>query len=265
MVTVNQALMISITSILCVACGRLGFDAAGTDGAGADAAGADAQPTDYVSTVLASSPIAYWRFDEPSGGTGGIARDVSGHGNDAVYSGCTMGAVGALLDDSNTAATFDGAVSNVQGPSFPFAQRASFSIEVWASTSGQIGNQHVASNETATGNRQGYAIFLNGVSTVGFERFVDNTLVIASGPMLTNGRFAHLVGTYDGAELVLYVDGAPAAVAADARPAVGTTAAFTVGTVESTKYFNGTIDELAIYDHVLSADSVAAHYRASGR
>ena len=59
----------------------------------------------YDQAVLADSPAAYWRLGEASGSS---AADSSGNGNGGSYSGgVTLGAP-ALINDPNTAASFDG-------------------------------------------------------------------------------------------------------------------------------------------------------------
>jgi hypothetical protein len=226
-------------------------------------ADADAM-TSYATTILEDTPIAYWRLNETSGS---VAHDSSGHGNDATYFDCTLDAPGALLDESETAASFNGSTSYVSGPNFAFAGSASFSIEAWANAteidSGSY--HHILTDETQSGNRQGYALFLTSAAEVGFERFVDSSNDIAFGPTLKTGMFHHVAGTYDGATLTLYFDGVSVGTASDARLGTGTTDPFYVGAAESVKFFGGVIGEVAIYDHALSAPRVAAHYHASGR
>jgi len=74
-----------------------------------------------MDAVLADTPIAYWRLDESAGM---IARDSSGHGNDGTYiGGVHPGTAGAIANDPDTAATFDGATGYMDGGNrFAFAQ-----------------------------------------------------------------------------------------------------------------------------------------------
>src|SRR5262249_9490411 len=58
----------------------------------------------YRDTVLADSPILYWRLGESSGTTVG---DSSGHGSTGTIVGSpTLGAQGALFGDSSSAVSF---------------------------------------------------------------------------------------------------------------------------------------------------------------
>jgi concanavalin A-like lectin/glucanase superfamily protein len=218
----------------------------------------------YSETILADLPIAYWRLNET---TGTVAHDSSGHGNDATYFMCTLGSPGALLTEAETAAAFDGTTSYVVGPNFRFAGMTSFTVEAWANAASitTTDYHHILTDETQSGDRQGYALFLTDLAELEVERFVDASNQVAFGPTVTAGMFHHVVGTYDGATLTLYYDGLQVGTVADARIAVGTTDPFYVGAAETTKFFDGTIGEVAVYDSALSAARVAAHFHASGR
>ncbi len=62
--------------------------------------------TGYAATVLGQNPAGYWRFGESSGT---IAADSSPSLDGGTYTGgVTLGQPGAIIGDSNTAATFDG-------------------------------------------------------------------------------------------------------------------------------------------------------------
>ena len=66
----------------------------------------------YAAAVLGDGAVAYWRFGEASGST---AEDASGT-LDATYVGPpTLGAAG-LIDDTDTAADFDGTTDSVVVP-----------------------------------------------------------------------------------------------------------------------------------------------------
>ena len=82
----------------------------------------------YEQAVLADHPVAYWRL----GDTGSIARDELGMHGGNYHSGVTTGVAGALVDDPNHAAAFDGVageVTTTTGISFPGL--APFTLEVW--------------------------------------------------------------------------------------------------------------------------------------
>jgi hypothetical protein len=265
--------------------GQGGADAAGAD-AGADVGGLDVvdaleaghetgadtstdapagdAATGYVATILSDNPVAYWRLDEASGT---VAADLSGHAKSATYTNTTLGVAGALLNDPDHAARFDGNTSYVAGPNFAFAGLVPFSIEAWANIAPSNQNyQTILGNELASGVREGYSIFITPANLLSFERIVSNTHNVATGPLFASTQFHHVVGTYDGSTLLLYLDGAEVASASDTRSMAGSPDPFCTSSLQGLgEFFDGVIDEVAIYDHVLSAARVAAHYHASGR
>ena len=107
-------------------------------------------PTPYAQAVLADDPVAYWRLDETRGQ---VARDFSGHGNDATYiGGVHAGTAGAIAGDPDTAATFDGATGYLDGSDrFAFAGSEPFSVEAWVRSASMQGYGGLFSREDTSG------------------------------------------------------------------------------------------------------------------
>lgn len=221
----------------------------------------------YAAQVLADAPVAYWRFDEASGKT---AVDSSGHGNDATYEGgITLGAPGALAGDDDTAATFDGTSGFVTaGDLFAFSGQSAFSLEAWVSVQPQSGYVGVIARNDAVGGppSEGFLLFIDpGAGPFGFQRLDGpNTSTAASVASPAPSGFTYVVATFNGLELVVYVDGEPQGSQTAAFPIVGAVADFVVGAEAggADHYFAGTLDEVAVYDHALSANDVTLHYIA---
>ena len=84
-----------------------------------------------------------------------------------------------------------------------------------------------------------------------------------SGVIVAGGTY-HVVGTFDGAAQRLYVNGTQVASASLSGSASTTTAPLVIGSWDGRQeFFNGTLDEAAVYGSVLSAAQVRAHYDAS--
>jgi hypothetical protein len=77
----------------------------------------------------------------------------------------------------------------------------------------------------------------------------------------------HFVATYDGSTTRIYLDGSLAASQPAALGLNATTASLWVGAsaFDTAAYFNGIVDEVAVYGTALSAGRITAHYHASGR
>ncbi|HZO16152.1 MAG TPA: LamG domain-containing protein, partial [Polyangiaceae bacterium] len=86
--------------------------------------------------------------------------------------------------------------------------------------------------------------------------------ITASAPPL--GAYTHVVGTYDGTVMRLFVNAASAGTLTDPRAAAPKDVPFFVG-IRSLYAggFKGDIDEVAVYDKALSPQRVQAHYDAA--
>jgi hypothetical protein len=195
--------------------------------------------------------------------------DAVAGGPTGKYSKVHSGAPGAIVCDTDTAAAFDGTavvdISNLPD----FAGQQAFTLEAWVKPTvlSPTNFAHILSEEydDTSSLRQGYALFMGyGGYGFGVERAVNGTLdkaILGLAPTTTS--YTHVVGVYDGAMMVLYTNGVAGPTAVDARSIVGTNppipgylGAFT----DTSRDFTGDLDEVALYDHALSAARVAAHY-----
>src|SRR5262245_26734042 len=72
---------------------------------GPEDAGADGQSV-YAAAVLADAPLSYWRLGDA---VTPVAKDSASGRHDGVYKGgVTLGVVGAIANDPDTAVAFDG-------------------------------------------------------------------------------------------------------------------------------------------------------------
>lgn len=84
---------------------------------------------------------------------------------------------------------------------------------------------------------------------------------------VTTGGWYHVVGTYDGTNLNVYCNGIP--ITPSPQSQIGNLApsdgALEIGRRNSSNYFNGVIDEVAIYNIALSAEEIFRHYQSGSR
>jgi len=239
--------------------------ASGSSNGGAASCGVGGQVMTgtYADEVLSDAPKIWWRLDEPPESVG--AADSSGNDNGGAYVGdVKFGAPGALACDSDTAVKLDlGGV--YAGDVFDFEGNLPYSLEAWIAADVLDFESRYVFNKGADDNLglQQYGIFVQG-ATLGFERHVDSAPIAAFTAAPRLGQFTHVVGTYDGSALRLYVDGQLVDSAPDNRAAKPTTSSLLVG-LESQFLgdFGGTIDEVAIYDKALSSERISVHYKAA--
>jgi hypothetical protein len=203
----------------------------------------------YRSAVLADSPMSYWRLGENSGKT---ASDVRGRHPAAAVGGVRFGVPGALLNDRDTAVTLNGTdgridLGRIESPD---------TVELWIKT-------RTADDSPVFSNRN----TLHQFSAVGvFERraHIFDSFHLFGGRLVANNRWHQLVYTYSGITGKLYVDGRLEAENTWIRPPGGADASLGFD-ASLDRHFKGSIDEVSVYDHALSAARVRQHFLASGR
>lgn len=213
----------------------------------------------YASEVLTDSPLAYYRVDEAADT---IMADSSGNGRDGTYTSSSILGAASLIASApgNDAILLSGgqyAYVDIED----WQNGAHTTLECWFST-------------TLTGDASlitrwgGYAALdLQSSDVVRFYCNVGGSTKIASTPVpgLRDGQPHHILGTYDGSNLRIYVDGAEvASLAASGSLSSGASVGYRFGSrfASPSSPFSGTLDEIAIYDHALSSERVLAHYDA---
>lgn len=213
----------------------------------------------YKSTILADSPLRYYRLDEATGTT---ATDLGSSAQNGTYTGgFTLNQPGALSGDTDAAVKFNGSTGSVSASGTGLPTSGAFSLECWALLTA-----------TPTGTAVPLAIGSPGVNGAEFYlAFPASTAIWAGdgttnsqGPALTSNAWHHLVASYDGANIRVYADGALVAgpTAASIAPTYGGLFIGQLG--NSTDWFAGSVDEVAVYGVALSSTQVSTHY-AAGR
>jgi len=206
----------------------------------------------------------------------GYPRPADSKGlNEGFYkNGPTLGAPGALGGDANTAVRFDGVHDYVQvtGPTGLPVAATTRSVEAWFKTSSSA-RQMLFAYGSNTATRQ-FALWLNAGGTAmtawGFGQDAGHNKEFALPAAANNGAWHHTVITYNGSSLTLYLDGVAVGTQAATRDTVIDEWGFTIGAVPSTfssgggAYFDGSIDEVAIYSTVLTPGTVTDHYQLAG-
>jgi hypothetical protein len=227
------------------------------------------QESHYRDEVLSDQPLVYLRFGEADGLV--AADELAVH--DAAYgTGVNLGVPGAIAGDADTAVTFDGAVaSNVAMPSgLDFAGTTPFSVEVWARQTEYQGFGWAIDHQDYRVPRKGWGILFSA-DRVGFERYTNDSYAgpnVSSDRGLELDRYHHVVATFDGDRLELFIDGSSVGRESGGRAIAAMPDPWRVGRQNcgcTSDNFIGSMDELAIYGTALDAMRVRAHYTAAGR
>ena len=246
--------------------GSSGGDGSAGDGSAGDAN--DGAPASaYAREVIADAPILYLRFGEKGGA---VAHDEMHHFDGAYPSfGATYAVPGALAGDPDGAIALDGKSKIQMPPSADFVGKVAFSAELWLKIDPALtGYAFAIDHETWTTDRGGWDVLGNG-DGIGFERYETMTSFAAiTGPALTTNAWHHILMTWDGSVERAFYDGQIAKEGSQvAIPIPAVPEGWAIGGQNcgcSGNFYQGAIDELAIYDHVLLGDRVQAHLRAAG-
>jgi len=190
----------------------------------------------------------------------GTIIDTSGQGNNGAYNGALYSQTGKL----NTAIGFDGTddyVNIADNASWNFGDNP-FTISLWV-------NHKELGNDTFVGNNEGGGtvnkwMFYRSASNISFHfngpvPGGQTPFSYAWTPALNNWNYISL--TRNGSAYALYIDGVQVATGTNATTIADANAPLTIGFGEAGYYFNGTIDEVAIYNRALSPTEVADHYK----
>lgn len=221
-----------------------------------------ATASSYRLTVLADSPALYYRLDESSGTA---AADSSGNGRSATYtSNATLNVSGATADGDAAISGTGQTVKYASGTGLPTAS-SSRSIECWYRTSTSQSNVVLAAWGSETSNEL-FAVMLYSATQLKVTSWsTDYYFPLPSGRNAFDGAWHHVVATFDGSNLTMYVDGVSLGTIPASFNTILNTGGLTIGSSTGGGYgYNGAIDEVAAYGTVLTGSQVGAHYSAAG-
>ncbi len=191
--------------------------------------------------------VAWWPFDE---GTGTVAADLSGNGNDGDIQGGATWVPGVL----DMALEFNGSNAFVDAPHIPFDDQ-SFTIAMWINP-GQTTSDHIFFSQTQSSSTNLSMHFrCIGGGTIRFG-FYSNDLD-SPGGVLEVGNWYHVALWYDFADQNrrIYLNGEMIAEAS-ATPYKGTTGNTHIGQWNGGEFWNGMIDDVQVYHKPLSDGEV---------
>lgn len=213
-------------------------------------------PYSYEAAVVAAGPVAYWRLGETNGTT---AFDFWG-GFDGMYSNVTRGVLSPLVGDSDGAADFNGFSSAVTTP-LSLNSTPVFTVIGWFNRSAdQAGRAGLwGQNDLA---EFGY------VTNYTLQAWTGGPLDLGPDPF-ANGEWVQMAVVSDGSPgiITMYTNGVAATSRSHILPAnnqfkfnIGGNGVFD----PSGNFFNGKIDEVAVFDRALPSNEIANLYFTAG-
>ena len=216
-----------------------------------------------ISTLSAHAAlVGHWKLGEsgnPSGNT--TALDSSGNGLNGTY----QPTVGPVLEGDSaliwlgTSADFNGTNDEIYlgHPALLNNLVTNFTVMAWVNPDDLIGVQRVFARNPA----QGWGFGLDG-SGLRFTTWGRKDFKTGAGYIATNS-WQHICLTFtennsSSYTARFYVNTALVATVDHTSPASGgTTKNWFIGSTGSGKYFNGSIDDVQVYSHVLTLEEIA--------
>ena len=209
------------------------------------------------SPAMAGTPtaglVAYYPFN-------GDANDASGNG----YNGTPSGGVTFTADrfgNPNSAVSFDGITGSITTPQLDFAGNRTVSVSLWVKANAQVqspASYYLASDNTAFSVFHSvYPFPAPGLNQIGFA--IASTTTSSAGGYIDVGNWYHFVGTYDGATIRAYINGSSIQETALTGPMNDPNNPLIFGNLSSS-YWSGSLDDVRIYNRVLTDTEVAQLY-----
>lgn len=236
--------------------------------------------TGYDELVTADGVDVYWRLDETAGT---LADDAIGTVNGTYTSGPVLGQPPLILD--GTAVSFDGVNDVVTLPDSNLLNtvtRRAQTIELWFRPDA-VANRQVLYEQGGTSRGISMYVFGGRVYVGGWNTIDDPSADTpwVSGPAFVStpvsaGQTYHLALVYnaDANRLEGFLDGGSFGTVSGIGTLYSATADNAIGAMRdgarfhdsftggNGNFFDGTIDEVAVYSEALSAARILAHYRS---
>jgi hypothetical protein len=217
-----------------------------------------------------SSLVGYYKLNEGAGTSGsGSVSDSSGNGNTGTPTNVTFGTSGKL----NTAASFDGGSSYIDlGNPASMQITGQVTLSAWINVSAfpTTGNFGYVIGKGYNGANEGYFLRLSNPSgtpqlEAGSYSYTGNAnyTAVSSIASWSSNNWYHVVGLYDGSNWVIYVNGLVQVTTPQAAGALSTPIGVSIGATNDggiSRYFNGVIDEAAIWSKALTSTEISAIY-----
>jgi hypothetical protein len=219
----------------------------------------------YAAAVVADSPLSWWRLDDSSVS---VFQDAMGRNHGTWVVPPSLGSPGVA--SGNAAAHFvPGANAYGEVPFSAQLNGPALTVECWVRTTNFTGAQTPVSSWAASPDNRGYLFYLGDNEWRTLLAFNDGLFYVPNGPIDLD-RWTHLAFTVSSqAGWSTYLNGqladgpfSPAGwLQNNSYPfRIGVDV---VGASGFDNYFDGTIDEVAVYPTVLSAQRIFEHYQAA--
>ncbi len=230
------------------------------------------EPTIYDRALSAAEVQSLYA---PDAAISGLVSWYKGEGNftDSIggNNGTPHNGVGFAPGRIGGAFSFDGVDDYIHVPNAADLEPATVTVEVWVNSANTPGdNSYILSKGAHSTIGGSYALY-TGYNSIIFYISDGATYVHSpEGGDIWDGNWHHVVGSYDGDRIRLYVDGAEVGVGTqtniDIRYEGTDPSDLFIGSYAADYgyHFSGLVDELSVYNRALSSAEIQALYSGDG-
>jgi len=207
----------------------------------------------YAAVVRADSPAAHWRLGETAGT---VAADVLARSPGAYRGAFRLGQPGAIGGDADTAVGLNGSDAFVSVPHSGALNTADvFTLEAWIKRATTQRSEGLLAKGS-----DGYKLYLNSSDYLVLRRNGTGDIARSTIKLSDRTGFHHVAATKSGSRVALYIDGVDRTGAVTNRTIPANSGSLQLGS--SSGFFNGSLDEVAVYPRALTAADIARHHAA---
>lgn len=211
-----------------------------------------------IRSALLMNRVSEWRFDE---GLGTSTADTVGSDSGTLVNGPAWRSGSDCV--SEKCLSFDGANDYVKtAANFSNEANSAITLEAWVNSDVITNHGSYYRRIIIPGGNQYFSLALNGGKiTVYYNNGVQREL--NAPDVVSVGRWYHVVGMYDGANVKLYIDGVQINSTASSLAAIASGPVHIgVYSDEVNGWWDSSIDEVRIYSAALPASAIREDYLA---
>ena len=220
--------------------------------------------TAFSDAISSLSPVMHWKLNETSGTT---VEDAVGTNDGTYTNGVLLGASG--VDSGATAAEFDGTNDYIEIPHSSDMSLTDGTVQAWFNTNDATKKQAIFSRDSTGFDDGGHLtafIEADGSISVRLQSISQSYFVQSAAGLIGTGNWHHIAFSFGANGMELFVDGDLVDTDAYTGGTTGNSEPLVIGanswlsndaTADNLlDYFDGQIDEVAIFDEQLSQSDI---------
>ncbi len=205
----------------------------------------------YKMSSTLSELVGWWKLDESAS----PAVDSSGYGSSGTWSNTPTATTSVF---PNFKFTNPRAVTFSTNKYINLANPTSLNISYPITLSAWIRRAGTGTTQSILGHGTGsYAFYFDASNHLGLTKRGTSS-VTSSGTISDTSSWHHVATTYDGSTAKFYIDGILSGSSSFSQSFTAASSLYIAGDPSASEYFNGSIDDVRIYNRTLSSDEVAS-------